>query len=92
MATRSHAPLIRLARFKVEELQKQMAEQERAIAEEEGWDIDGDGEGDGEAPEAAAAKPGMKNRGKSVLKGTLPPAVPSRPPRSRSEPKRRPPR
>jgi len=30
MATRSHAPLIRLARFKVEELQKQMAEIERA--------------------------------------------------------------
>lgn len=29
MATRSHAPLIRLARFKVEELQKQMAEIER---------------------------------------------------------------
>ena len=32
MATRSHAPLIRLARFKVEELQKQMAEIERARA------------------------------------------------------------
>ena len=29
MATRSHAPLIRLARFKVEELQKQMADIER---------------------------------------------------------------
>lgn len=28
--TRSHAPLIRLARFKVEELQKQMAEIDRA--------------------------------------------------------------
>jgi flagellar FliJ protein len=32
MANRSHAPLIRLARFKVEELQKQMAEIERARA------------------------------------------------------------
>ncbi|GGE45131.1 hypothetical protein GCM10011367_19870 [Marinicauda pacifica] len=32
MATRSHAPLIRLARFKVEELQKQMAEIDRARA------------------------------------------------------------
>lgn len=30
MSTRSHAPLIRLARFKVEELQKQMAEIDRA--------------------------------------------------------------
>ena len=30
MSNRSHAPLIRLARFKVEELQKQMAEIERA--------------------------------------------------------------
>lgn len=30
MAQRSHAPLIRLARFKVEELQKQMAEIDRA--------------------------------------------------------------
>lgn len=29
MATRSHAPLIRLARFKVEELQKQMADIEQ---------------------------------------------------------------
>lgn len=29
MAARSHAPLIRLARFKVEELQKQMADIER---------------------------------------------------------------
>jgi flagellar protein FliJ len=32
MAVRSHAPLIRLARFKVEELQKQMAEIERIRA------------------------------------------------------------
>ena len=32
MAGRSHAPLIRLARFKVEELQKQMAEIERVRA------------------------------------------------------------
>lgn len=32
MSTRSHAPLIRLARFKVEELQKQMAEIDRARA------------------------------------------------------------
>lgn len=32
MGTRSHAPLIRLARFKVEELQKQMGEIERARA------------------------------------------------------------
>jgi len=32
MASRTHAPLIRLARFKVEELQKQMAEIERARA------------------------------------------------------------
>ena len=32
MTTRSHAPLIRLARFKVEELQKQMAEIDRARA------------------------------------------------------------
>ncbi|KAA5805282.1 flagellar export protein FliJ [Alkalicaulis satelles] len=32
MAARSHAPLIRLARFKVEELQKQMAEIERIRA------------------------------------------------------------
>ncbi len=32
MANRTHAPLIRLARFKVEELQKQMAEIERARA------------------------------------------------------------
>lgn len=32
MGTRSHAPLIRLARFKVEELQKQMAEIDRARA------------------------------------------------------------
>ena len=32
MANRSHEPLIRLARFKVEELQKQMAEIERARA------------------------------------------------------------
>ena len=30
MSTRSHEPLIRLARFKVEELQKQMAEIDRA--------------------------------------------------------------
>ncbi|KPP81643.1 MAG: flagellar protein FliJ [Oceanicaulis sp. HLUCCA04] len=32
MSTRSHAPLIRLARFKVEELQKQMADIDRARA------------------------------------------------------------
>ena len=32
MSGRSHAPLIRLARFKVEELQKQMAEIERVRA------------------------------------------------------------
>ena len=32
MSTRSHEPLIRLARFKVEELQKQMAEIDRARA------------------------------------------------------------
>lgn len=32
MAVRSHAPLIRLARFKVEELQKQMGEIERIRA------------------------------------------------------------
>lgn len=32
MTVRSHAPLIRLARFKVEELQKQMAEIERIRA------------------------------------------------------------